>query len=100
MARAVEHFALGALPLTHIYILCDGDAVSIERLDTQAAFVELVRRSYVVYFPQATRAAVTHLTQTARLAKHVPVARLERPRALAALSTLAALMEHDEHDVA
>jgi len=75
-------------------VLAEGDTIAIERLDKQAALVELVRHSYAAQaLPRLDSAE--HLRQCAGLLRHTALFRLQRPRSLAVLPAVAAAIERD-----
>ena len=80
--------------LRRVYVLADDESLEIEPLDGHAAAFELLQHSYVA--PALERlGSARHLAQCARLARAVPVRRLRRPRSLAGLGELGALIEAD-----
>ncbi|MEP7358787.1 MAG: serine kinase, partial [Anaerolineales bacterium] len=64
--RLRQGFAPAALPLGRLYVLAEGDSIAIERLEKQAALVELVRHSYAAMALPKLDAA-EHLRQCAAL---------------------------------
>jgi hypothetical protein len=93
-AHAVAGMGRDSAPLRSLYVLADGETLEIEPLDGHAAAFELLQHSYVA--PALERLGSSrHLAQCARLARAVPVRRLRRPRALAGLGELGALIEAD-----
>lgn len=82
------------LPLMRLYVLADGTHPAVEPLGPQEAFVELVRHSYGARLLWPHRAP-SHFRQCAALAGQVPVRRLRRPRALAALPEVVRCLEAD-----
>jgi len=91
---AAAAVAVGAGGLHRLYAIEDADALAIEPLAGHTALYQLVRHAYISPV-LGELGSPTHLAQCARLAGAVPVARLRRPRALAGLDALAALIEAD-----
>ena len=94
-ARSVNRgFPSAPLPLKQIYVLAEGSALGIERLQPQEALVELIRHTYGIRLLQNTRPP-SHLQQYAAVVNAVPVCRLTVPRNLSLLPDLARLVEED-----
>ena len=90
--RLTQGFAQAALPLAQLYVLAEGESIAVERLDKQAALVELVRHSYAARsLPSLDPAG--HLRQCAALLRQAPLFRLVRPRLLADLPAVAEAVE-------
>jgi hypothetical protein len=84
--------------LRRVYVLTDAEALHLEPLSGHAAVFELLQHSYVA--PALERlGSASFLAQCAGLAAAVPIRRLRRPRSLAGLGELAALIEADAGDV-
>ncbi len=98
-AVRIEHnFFDGAIPLRKLYILTGapaGSPVSIEPVNPQAAFMELVKNTFVATLLPATGDSAAHFHQCAVLLKQVPVATLSRPRDLARLPEMLECLERD-----
>jgi hypothetical protein len=85
--------------LRRLYVLTDDDALALEPLAGHAAVFELLQHSYIA--PALPRlGSARDLELCARLAAAVPVRRLRRPRSLAGLGDLAALVERDAKSLA
>jgi hypothetical protein len=98
-ARAVVSAAAASWPLRRLYVLADDEALALEPLTGHAAVFELLQHSYIA--PALPRlGSANDLAQCVRLAAAVPVQRLRRPRSLASLGHLAALVERDAGPVA
>lgn len=83
------------LPLRGIYVLTDGDRHQITPMSASQAFLAVTEQSYPPQsLLQATHTATQKFQQTTTLVQQVPVYRLERPRNLEALTTLAQFIEH------
>jgi hypothetical protein len=93
--RDAASFPHKPLPLERIYVLAEGARPEIEAIQSQEAFVELVRHSFVARLLQATGAATTHFYQCAQVVRAVPIRRLKAHRALSALPDLAQMVEED-----
>jgi hypothetical protein len=96
-ARVADTAATVPQPLRRIYVLTEAESLRLEPLSGHAAVFELLQHTYVA--PALSRLGPpTFLAQCARLAAAVPVRRLRRPRCLAGLGELAALIEADAID--
>ncbi len=96
--RLTRGFLQTSLPLMHIYVLdrpAENTYHEIVPLQSQAAFVELVRHSRAVSLLNAPDFVSSHFHQCASLVKNVPICRLKRKRSLAALPDLVKLVEED-----
>jgi hypothetical protein len=98
-ARPAPGFVRQPLPLRCIYVLADAERLAVEVLQGHVAVFELVQHSYIAPAVRLLGSA-THLAQCARLATSVAVRRLCRPRSLADLQAVAALVEGDVGRVA
>jgi hypothetical protein len=85
----------GPLPLRRIYVLADGDALRIEPLAIQPAFLALLQNSFTARLLRRTGDAPAHLHQCTSLTASGLVHRLTRPRNFATLPHLVALIEND-----
>jgi hypothetical protein len=94
--RPAPHgFHRAPLPIGRLYVLADGATPSIEALGPQEGIVELLRHSYGIQALHAAGGAAAHLRQCSALAACTEVRRLQRPRSLAGLPTLASVVEDD-----
>jgi hypothetical protein len=94
--RIAERFAYRPVPLKCIYTLDDGSAPAVKSLPVSQAIVPLIAHSYAARFGQRLligAAATAHFRDCARLLEWVPMYKIERPRALEQLPTLARLIE-------
>ncbi len=80
----VPRFEPAPLPLAAIFVLGEGEAVTLAQQRGQAASIELLRCSYVARLAER-RAAARHFRACAALAAAVPVFTLRRPRDLSSL---------------
>lgn len=80
-------------PLHRIYVLALGDSLSVEQLDSQAAFMELVRCQYVRATPEMQRHNPREFQRAIAIAQQVPVFRLTRPHGLEYLRATAEFIE-------
>ena len=96
-ARRISHgfAAVERAPLGRVYILSDASCKRITRLTVREAFSELVRCSFVRRIVRQIGVAAEYLDQCARIARDVPVCRLERPRDFAVLDELTRFIEAD-----
>jgi hypothetical protein len=81
-------------PLRRLYVLTDAESLELEPLGGHAAVFQLLQHSYIAAALPGLGSS-SHLDQCARLAAAVPVRRLRRPRSLAGLGELGALIEGD-----
>jgi hypothetical protein len=93
LLHAGRGFPKSSLPLACVYVLDEGDEVRLEPLRPRDALLELLRHSYAVRLLAATGTAAAHLLQCGELVRRVPVFRLRRPGALAALAEVAQRVE-------
>jgi hypothetical protein len=93
-ARVADTVAMTARPLRRLYVLTDAEGLGLEPVSGHAAVFELLQHSYVAAVLDRLGTS-RFLAQCARLARAVPVTRLRRPRSLARLGELAALIEAD-----
>jgi hypothetical protein len=93
--RAALRFPQGPLPLRRIYVLAIGECNKIEPLQSQEAFVELVRNSRAVSLLKDSDSRNGHFHQCACLVAEVPICRLKRRPALADLPEVIRLIEED-----
>jgi hypothetical protein len=93
-ARVVSAATSAPGPLRRLYVLTDAESLELEPLSGHAAVFELLQHSYVAPALPGL-GSPRHLAQCARLAAATPVRRLRRPRSLAGLGELAALIEAD-----
>lgn len=84
-------FASGSLPLTRLYILARGEALTIEPLPLKQGLMELVRHSYPTRAQHCGGAG--HLRQCVKIANQIPIYRLTRPKGLSLLPSIAHLVE-------
>ena len=90
--RFVEH----PLPLRCVYLLADGPAPVLKRLQPHAAISPLIAHSFVARFGKQVLhgvGAAAHLRQCTQLLTQVPLYRLERPISLPSLPAMARLVE-------
>src|SRR5665213_3245189 len=92
---ALERFASDPLPLTHVFVLDNGEREAIEPAGRQQGFMELVRHSYLLELLSATGSSAAHFHQAAALAGRMPVLRLLRRRSLDLLADVARLVEEE-----
>ena len=93
-ARGADSVATSPRPLRRVYVLTDAESLALEPLRGHAAVFELLQHAYAAPALEQL-ASPGFLAQCARLAAAVPVRRLRRPRRLAGLGDLAALIEAD-----
>jgi hypothetical protein len=92
--RVVSAVATAPRPLRRLYVLTDADSLGVEPLYGHAAVFEVLQHSFVA--PALEQLGSSRfLADCTRLAMAVPVRRLRRPRCLAELDKLAALVEAD-----
>lgn len=96
--RARRHergFEAAPLPLRVLYVLANGESLSVEPLTEQESVIELVRHSYFVERLPVLAATADNFRHCGALAKAVKVRRLMRTQALDELSGLARMVEAD-----
>ncbi|MCC6802499.1 MAG: serine kinase [Anaerolineae bacterium] len=94
-ARHIEQddFSPNLVPLRRLYVLHDADSLSIEPVQSQQAFIELVRHSHDALLLRQTNSALHHFRQCSQLVSRIQLCYLKRPRSLAALTDVARLIE-------
>jgi len=96
-ARRVSAIVTTPQPLRRLYVLTDAESLDLEPLHGHAAVFEVLQHSFVA--PALEQLGSSRfLAECTRLADAVPVRRLRRPRSLAGLERLAALVEADAAD--
>jgi hypothetical protein len=99
--RIGQRFSVQPLPLKRIYILAEGERPAVKLLQPQAAMVQLITHSYVSRFDDQLlqgEARFCHFHQCTNLINQVSICCLERPRSLALLPDIGALVEADLRD--
>ncbi len=95
-AQPARHdFPKCALPVSRIYVLAEGTQFYTAQLSAPQAFAHLMQHSYAVGLLGTTGATSDHFRQCVEFARHVPVYRMERPRALELLPSVAQLVEQE-----
>lgn len=92
-SKSIARFVSHPVPLHRLYVLATGDTLSIERIPTGAALIELLRHTYYAHQYAPLYGFKHQLEQAARVVKEVPVYRLTRPKDLARLPELVGLLE-------
>ncbi|REJ78538.1 MAG: hypothetical protein DWQ47_03545 [Acidobacteria bacterium] len=75
----LETLPPGPLRLRGIFLLAEGDSVSIEPLSQAAAFMELATHSFLNRYLAAMNCLEKHFQQSQALVRSVPMFRLSRP---------------------
>jgi hypothetical protein len=92
--QQLEHrFALGPVPLKHLFVLQAGEFNHIQPLPCSKAFPELIQHSRATKILSDPSFQLQHFHQCSRLAKEVPMAYLQRPRSLDQLPQLINFIE-------
>jgi len=89
------NFATSPVPLKYIYVLDRGEEFGLETMRPQAAFVELVKHSFVAKLLEETETMSQHFEQCTLVTQAIPVRRFTRKIDLNQLSKLAELIEAD-----
>jgi len=92
--QTTRGFPAAPLPLKRIYVVHEGINQEIEPLNSQQAFLELLRHTYgneVLH----TLETSAHFLQCANLVNHVPMRRLKMNGSLAALPLVTQMIEED-----
>jgi hypothetical protein len=90
--RARNCFATHAHPLRAVYVLSFGDALACTSMDPREAFVAVLSETYAPRFVGRHGTGADHFHQLSEMVRHVPVYQLTRPRDLAQLPDLVALL--------
>jgi hypothetical protein len=91
-----DRFQNQAIPLAHVLVLGEGEAIQITALSTQEAIRSLLAHTYVTRFQDELLrgdVATHHLGQLTQLINSTPVYRLMRPANLALLDAVAIALE-------
>jgi hypothetical protein len=91
--RLETRFALGPVPLKHLFVLRAGDFNHIQPVPRAQAFSELIQHSRAAKMLHNETCKIQHFHQCSRLAKAIPMAYLERPRSLDQLPQLIEFIE-------
>ena len=93
-ARLARSVTTTPQPLRRLYLLTDAESLDLEPLHGHAAVFEVLQHTFIA--PALEQLGSSRfLAECAQLAATVPVRRLRRPRRLASLEGLAALVEAD-----
>jgi hypothetical protein len=97
--RAEKQFITASSPLRRIYVLEQDETPSIRPLPHQAAFIELIRHSYLARFgndlTRLQEATERHFMQCMQLVNHVDICQLKRRLSLDELPDVARMIEND-----
>lgn len=95
----LERFSSTPFTIRKIYVLGTGTAPQIKPLQPQDAVASLIANSFIPMLLgeefRRDRQTTLHFYQCANLVKSLPVCRLERPRSLKLLDTIACMVEED-----
>jgi hypothetical protein len=91
--RLETRFALGPVPLKHLFVLRAGEFNHIQSVPRPQAFSELIQHSRAAKMLHDETCKIQHFHQCSRLAKEVPMAYLQRPRSLEQLPQLIEFIE-------
>lgn len=86
---SLEFVALRSVPLTHIFLLDEGVDLIMERIRGQSAFATLLAESYAPRFLGSTASTSDLFDRCRRVARCVPIYRLQRPKAFSELERVA-----------
>lgn len=89
----IEGLPSAALQLHGVYVLAEGDSVSLEALGPASAFIELATHSFLNRYLQAMDCLETHFQQCESLVRTVPMWRLRRPHDFAYMDEVCSLIE-------
>lgn len=81
------------LNLNCIFVISDAERINISALSSAEGLIELVRNSYTARILERTQSQESHFKNCTQLLRKIPVFRLERPRNLALLQEVAAVVE-------
>lgn len=79
--------------LNALYVLCDDEKVSVEKLGHAAAFIEITRHTYVNRYLKALQCEAQHFQQCQILVQKLPVWKLNRPRDFSVMDSVCRLLE-------
>jgi len=92
LLSAQVQFSLDAVPLRQIYVLDDGDHITIDRLPRQEATIELLRHSYCAQI-EGYVTPPEYFLRCAALARRLPIYRISRPRIMEQITEIAKAVE-------
>lgn len=90
-----KNFSTEPIPLSCLYVICEGEKVSLEELGHAAAFIELTRHTYVNRYLNALKGESIHFQQCHEVVQKLPVWKLERPRDFSVISEVCELVENN-----
>ncbi len=79
--------------LQGLFILCESEKVSLEKLGHASAFIEITRHSFVNRYLKALNDESKHFQQCHQLIKRLPVWKLNRPRDFSVMNQVCELLE-------
>lgn len=88
-----DGFSTKPVNLSRIYILVEGSAIEIKRLELAKAFIEITRNIYLGRYLQITRQNADYFRQCKAVVSAVPVFSLKRPHDHKTLSEVASKIE-------
>jgi hypothetical protein len=94
--RSFQHsdsFSTDPIRLHSLYILCEGDKVSLEKLGPASTFIEITRHTYVNRYLKALGGEAEHFEHCRKLIQKLPVWKLNRPRDFAAMDEVCKMLE-------
>ena len=94
-ARLKDHFSRKPLPLEKIYILEEGETISVEQFGKKDALLELVRNTYPILALTSGVNISQHFLQCTRVVMDVPICRLTRPRDFSRLPDVVRFVRND-----
>lgn len=83
------------IELSAVYVLVESTTISLEVLNPAAAFVELIKHSFLKRFLNAMNAQREHFHQCERLVRSVPIVSLGRPHDFAVIDEVCRQVEND-----
>lgn len=91
--KCPEDFSTKPIKIGCIFILKKDSRVGIEKMNPVAAFIELVRNTYLSSYIEATENTVQHFNYCQEIVKSIPVFELKRPHNFSLMSEVTAGVE-------
>lgn len=81
------------IELSAVCVLAENTTVSVDHMNPAAAFVELIKHSFLKQFLNAMNAQREHFHQCERLVRSIPIMRLDRPHDFAMMNDVCGRVE-------
>jgi hypothetical protein len=88
-----DNFSTEPISLHSLYILSEGDKVSLERQGQASTFIEITRHTYMNRYLKALGGESEHFEHCRKLIQKLPVWKLNRPRDFKAMDEVCEMIE-------